>query len=217
MPNWCTTRYIAVGSIDDITAFAKMINTMEDAGSDFGKYWLGNFLPALGLCEPNIDSILSLNKRIRGTFDPNFYAEPTFCGVEPDESQMFTPNNLDDKNAELLFSVTTAWGRSNDIENLIMKSFPSIELSWCSTDEFGNFHYSHNPNNDKRIDWVSLNGNTYNRLRGEMAELSYQLKSLLGEDIFEDAELTEEYIKSQEFQERVDLCEEVCLDFYEEV
>ena len=50
-----------------------------------------------------------------------------------------------------------------------------------------------------------------------MAELSYQLKSLLGEDIFEDAELTEEYIKSQEFQERVDLCEEVCLDFYKEV
>ena len=41
--------------------------------------------------------------------------------------------------------------------------------------------------------------------------------NLLSLDIFEDVELTEDYIKSQEFQERVNLCEEVYLDFYEEV
>lgn len=45
----------------------------------------------------------------------------------------------------VLFSTQIAWDRSISFEELLKEKFPSMEFSFKTTDEFGNFRIIHNP------------------------------------------------------------------------
>ena len=86
------------------------------------------------------------------------------CGDFSDSEEVF---ELDDDNT-FRFSIVSAWDRSLDIENLIQEAYPSIELFWSTTDEFGNFHYTHNPDRKEALTAVNLSIKSENGcLRGD--------------------------------------------------
>ena len=154
MPNWCTTNYIARGDEKDIKAFANVINNMPNLLSNekgsFSRLWLGNFYAAVkGIS--NLEDLKKLHLDIRGEFSlPGAVA--MLCGDFSDPEEVF---ELDDDNT-FRFSIVSAWDRSQDIENLIQEAYPSINLFWSSTDEFGNFHYTYNPDRKEALTAVSL-------------------------------------------------------------
>lgn len=142
MPNWCVTKYKAVGSKEDIEALAKTLNDLPNAiENGFGRLWIGNLFARFGYSK---EEILRGHISCRGILDPEYETEPCLCGpCDPDGGEVkFEPYA---GGTRLDFAATTAWGPSGDLSDLIEEEFPSVTLCWSATDEFANFHTLHNP------------------------------------------------------------------------
>lgn len=61
-----------------------------------------------------------------------------------------------------------------DLEDLILEKFPGIILAWSCTDEFGNFHITHNPEKLPDLDVIAFNGLQYSR--NDVLELKRDLR-----------------------------------------
>lgn len=191
MPNWACNHIVASGDLEQLRALAQTLNTMPNHSSGFGRYWMGNLAAALlGVDADGLDRYRGMH--LRGTLDPDFYAQACLCGPYVDQKREFEV----DEDGRMRFSTTSAWDRSEDLENLILEKFPGITLSWSCTDEFGNFHTTHNPERIPDLDVIAFNGCQYSR--NDLMELKRDLKEEcpgLGFD--EDADM--DYFLSEEF------------------
>ena len=220
MPNWACNHIVASGDLEQLRALAQTLNTMPNHSSGFGRYWMGNLAAALlGVDADGLDRYRGMH--LRGTLDPDFYAQACLCGPYVDQKKEFEV----DEDGRMRFSTTSAWDRSEDLENLILEKFPGISLAWSCTDEFGNFHTTHNPERLPDLDVIAFNGCQYSR--NDLMELKRDLKEEcpgLGFD--EDADM--DYFLSGEFlslygewsRDFISEEEDVwapCLEIYEEV
>ena len=196
MPNWACTNYIATGEMAELKEFARTLNTMpnllEGKPLSFGRYWMGNLLAAFGMTMEQIDNS---HIRCRGTFDPNFHAVPCFCGPDVDEKEEFSV----DEDGKMRFSTISAWDRSEDIEVMIQERFPSIDLSWSCTDEFGNFSLSHNPEGHTDLPAFTFDGRIYSE--DEVPLMREHAKEYISLPDEADAE----FFRSREFRDMIDI------------
>ena len=191
MPNWACNHIVASGDQEQLRALAQTLNTMPNYSSGFGRYWMGNLAAALlGLNADGLDRYRGMH--LRGTLDPDFYAQACLCGPYVDQKREFEV----DEDGRMRFSTTSAWDRSEDLENLILEKFPGISLAWSCTDEFGNFHTTHNPERIPDLDVIAFNGCQYSR--NDLMELKRDLKeNCPGLGFDEDADM--DYFLSGEF------------------
>lgn len=190
MPNWACCNIVAYGDRKQVEALAKALNTMPNLENGFGKHWMGNFVAALtGMTK---EEVLNSGIMCRGTFDTNFHADACLCGPYNDDNEEF----IVDEDGALRFSTTSAWDRSEDVENLIFEHFPGIEMAWSCTDEFGNFHHIYNPDDLLEINVIAFDGDQYSY--NEVKELKSRLKEVCeGLEFNEDADM--DYFLSDEF------------------
>ena len=205
MPNWACNHIVASGDQEQLRALAQTINTMLNYSNGFGRYWMGNLAAALlGVDAVGLDRYRGMH--LRGTLDPDFYAQACLCGPYVDQKREFEV----DEDGRMRFSTTSAWDRSEDLENLILEKFPGISLAWSCTDEFGNFHVTHNPERIPDLDVIAFNGCQYSR--NDLMELKRDLKEECpGLGFNEDAGM--DYFLSGEF---LDLYGEWSRDFISE-
>ena len=174
MPNWACTNYVASGDRVELEELVRILNTMPnllpDTPSGFGRYWLGNLFGAFGM---TLEQIERSGVSCRGTFDPDFYAVACLCGPGVDESSEFCLSD----DGRLRFSTISAWDKSDDIDSLIVERFPSVSLAWSVTDEFGNFHYTHNPDGLTELTAFALNGLLYSE--DDLDELAADLRAFI--------------------------------------
>ena len=191
MPNWACNHIVASGDQEQLRALAQTLNTMPNYSSGFGRYWMGNLAAALlGVDADGLDRYRGMH--LRGTLDPDFYAQACLCGPYVDQKREFEV----DEDGRMRFSTTSAWDRSEDLENLILEKFPGIPLAWSCTDEFGNFHVTHNPERIPDLDVIAFNGCQYSR--NDLMELKRDLKEECpGLGFNEDADM--DYFLSGEF------------------
>ena len=191
MPNWACNHIVASGDQEQLRALAQTLNTMPNHSSGFGRYWMGNLAAALlGVDADGLDKYRGMH--LRGTLDPDFYAQACLCGPYVDQKREFEV----DEDGRMRFSTTSAWDRSEDLENLILEKFPGITLAWSCTDEFGNFHVTHNPERIPDLDVIAFNGRQYSR--NDLMELKRDLKeNCPGLGFDEDAGM--DYFLSGEF------------------
>ena len=191
MPNWACNHIVASGDQEQLRALAQTLNTMPNYSSGFGRYWMGNLAAALlGVDADGLDRYRGMH--LRGTLDPDFYAQACLCGPYVDQKREFEV----DEDGRMRFSTTSAWDRSEDLENLILEKFPGISLAWSCTDEFGNFHTTHNPERIPDLDVIAFNGCQYSR--NDLMELKRDLKEECpGLGFNEDADM--DYFLSGEF------------------
>ena len=169
MPNWACNHIVASGDQEQLRALAQTLNTMPNYSSGFGRYWMGNLAAALlGVDADGLDRYRGMH--LRGTLDSDFYAQACLCGPYVDQKREFEV----DEDGRMRFSTTSAWDRSEDLENLILEKFPGITLAWSCTDEFGNFHTTHNPERIPDLDVIAFNGCQYSR--NDLMELKRDLK-----------------------------------------
>ena len=205
MPNWACNHIVASGDLEQLRALAQTLNTMPNYSSGFGRYWMGNLAAALlGVDADGLDRYRGMH--LRGTLDPDFYAQACLCGPYVDQKREFEV----DEDGRMRFSTTSAWDRSEDLENLILEKFPGITLAWSCTDEFGNFHTTHNPERIPDLDVIAFNGCQYSR--NDLMELKRDLKeNCPGLGFNEDAGM--DYFLSGEF---ISLYSEWSRDFISE-
>ena len=191
MPNWACNHIVASGDQEQLRALAQTLNTMPNYSNGFGRYWMGNLAAALlGVDADGLDRYRGMH--LRGTLDPDFYAQACLCGPYVDQKREFEV----DEDGRMRFSTTSAWDRSEDLENLILEKFPGITLAWSCTDEFGNFHVTHNPERIPDLDVIAFNGCQYSR--NDLMELKRDLKeNCPGLGFNEDAGM--DYFLSGEF------------------
>ena len=191
MPNWACNHIVASGDLERLRALAQTLNTMPNYSNGFGRYWMGNLAAALlGVDAEGLDRYRGMH--LRGTLDPDFYAQACLCGPYVDQKREFEV----DEDGRMRFSTTSAWDRSEDLENLILEKFPGITLAWSCTDEFGNFHVTHNPERIPDLDVIAFNGCQYSR--NDLMELKRDLKEECpGLGFNEDAGM--DYFLSEEF------------------
>ena len=191
MPNWACNHIVASGDLEQLRALAQTLNTMPNYSNGFGRYWMGNLAAALlGVDADGLDRYRGMH--LRGTLDPDFYAQACLCGPYVDQKREFEV----DEDGRMRFSTTSAWDRSEDLENLILEKFPRITLAWSCTDEFGNFHTTHNPERIPDLDVIAFNGCQYSR--NDLMELKRDLKeNCPGLGFNEDAGM--DYFLSGEF------------------
>ena len=191
MPNWACNHIVASGDLEQLRALAQTLNTMPNYSNGFGRYWMGNLAAALlGVDADGLDRYRGMH--LRGTLDPDFYAQACLCGPYVDQKREFEV----DEDGRMRFSTTSAWDRSEDLENLILEKFPGITLAWSCTDEFGNFHVTHNPERIPDLDVIAFNGCQYSR--NDLMELKRDLKeNCPGLGFDEDADM--DYFLSEEF------------------
>ena len=203
MPNWACTNYVASGDRVELEELVRILNTMPnllpDTPSGFGRYWLGNLFGAFGM---TLEQIERSGVSCRGTFDPDFYAVACLCGPGVDESSEFCLSD----DGRLRFSTISAWDKSDDIDSLIVERFPSVSLAWSVTDEFGNFHYTYNPDGLTELTAFALNGLLYSE--DDLDELAADLRALI--DIPDGADA--EYFRSDAVQEKLEAYNETCSD-----
>ena len=85
---------------------------------------MGNLVAAL--LKLSKDELMAVKgMHFRGTIDPDFFAQACLCGPNVDEKKEFTV----DEDGMMRFSTTSAWDRPEDVEDLIMEHFPSVELA----------------------------------------------------------------------------------------
>ena len=169
MPNWACNHIVASGDLEQLRALAQTLNTMPNYSNGFGRYWMGNLAAALlGVDADGLDRYRGMH--LRGTLPPDFYAQACLCGPYVDQKREFEV----DEDGRMRFSTTSAWDRSEDLENLILEKFPGITLAWSCTDEFGNFHVTHNPERIPDLDVIAFNGCQYSR--NDLMELKRDLK-----------------------------------------
>ena len=220
MPNWACNHIVASGDLEQLRALAQTLNTMPNYSNGFGRYWMGNLAAALlGVDADGLDRYRGMH--LRGTLDPDFYAQACLCGPYVDQKREFEV----DEDGRMRFSTTSAWDRSEDLENLILEKFPGISLAWSCTDEFGNFHTTHNPERIPDLDVIAFNGCQYSR--NDLMELKRDLKeNCPGLGFDEDADmdyfLTEEFINlygewSRDFISEEEDVWAPYLEIYEEV
>ena len=195
MPNWACNHIVAYGDQTQLRAFANTLNTMPDHKVAFGRYWMGNLVAVLlGLTEDEIMNNTS-GLHYRGTFDPDFGAQACFFGPSVDQEKEFQV----DPDGKMRFSTVSAWDHSEDVEDLIMEKFPGIRLAWSCTDEFGNFHVTHNPERLPDLDVIAFNGWQY--ALDDIGGLKNDLRSNCpGLEVPEEADA--EYLLSKEFSQR---------------
>ena len=219
MPNWACNHIVASGDQEQLRALAQTLNTMPNYSNGFGRYWMGNLAAALlGVDADGLDRYRGMH--LRGTLDPDFYAQSCLCGPYVDQKREFEV----DEDGRMRFSTTSAWDRSEDLENLILEKFPGITLAWSCTDEFGNFHVTHNPERIPDLDVIAFNGCQYSR--NDLMELKRDLKENcpgLGfdEDAGMDYFLSGEFISlygewSRDFISEEEDVWAPCLEIYEE-
>ena len=219
MPNWACNHIVASGDQEQLRALAQTLNTMPNYSNGFGRYWMGNLAAALlGVDADGLDRYRGMH--LRGTLDPDFYAQACLCGPYVDQKKEFEV----DEDGRMRFSTTSAWDRSEDLENLILEKFPGITLAWSCTDEFGNFHTTHNPERIPDLDVIAFNGCQYSR--NDLMELKRDLKeNCPGLGFDEDADmdyfLSEEFINlygewSRDFISEEEDVWAPCLEIYEE-
>ena len=191
MPNWACNHIVASGDLEQLRALAQTLNTMLNYSNGFGRYWMGNLAAALlGVDADGLDRYRGMH--LRGTLDPDFYAQACLCGPYVDQKREFEV----DEDGRMRFSTTSAWDRSEELENLILEKFPGITLAWSCTDEFGNFHVTHNPERIPDLDVIAFNGCQYSR--NDLMELKRDLKeNCPGLGFNEDAGM--DYFLSGEF------------------
>ena len=191
MPNWACNHIVASGDLEQLRALAQTLNTMLNYSNGFGRYWMGNLAAALlGVDADGLDRYRGMH--LRGTLDPDFYAQACLCGPYVDQKREFEV----DEDGRMRFSTTSAWDRSEELENLILEKFPGITLAWSCTDEFGNFHVTHNPERIPDLDVIAFNGCQYSR--NDLMELKRDLKEECpGLGFNEDADM--DYFLSGEF------------------
>ena len=219
MPNWACNHIVASGDLEQLRALAQTLNTMPNYSNGFGRYWMGNLAAALlGVDADGLDRYRGMH--LRGTLDPDFYAQACLCGPYVDQKREFEV----DEDGRMRFSTTSAWDRSEDLENLILEKFPRSTLAWSCTDEFGNFHTTHNPERIPDLDVIAFNGCQYSR--NDLMELKRDLKeNCPGLGFNEDAGM--DYFLSGEFlslygewsRDFISEDEDVwapCLEIYEE-
>ena len=219
MPNWACNHIVASGDLEQLRALAQTLNTMPNYSNGFGRYWMGNLAAALlGVDADGLDRYRGMH--LRGTLDPDFYAQACLCGPYVDQKREFEV----DEDGRMRFSTTSAWDRSEDLENLILEKFPGITLAWSCTDEFGNFHVTHNPERIPDLDVIAFNGCQYSR--NDLMELKRDLKEEcpglgFNEDAGMDYFLSGEFISLYSEWSRDFISEEEdvwapCLEIYEE-
>ncbi len=191
MPNWACNHIVASGDQEQLRALAQTLNTMPNYSNGFGRYWMGNLAAALlGVDAEGLDRYRGMH--LRGTLDPDFYAQACLCGPYVDQKREFEV----DEDGRMRFSTTSAWDRSEDLEDLILEKFPGLSLAWSCTDEFGNFHTTHNPERIPDLDVIAFNGCQYSR--NDLMELKRDLKeNCPGLGFNEDAGM--DYFLSGEF------------------
>lgn len=220
MPNWACNHIVASGDLEQLRALAQTLNTMPNYSNGFGRYWMGNLAAALlGVDADGLDRYRGMH--LRGTLDPDFYAQACLCGPYVDQKREFEV----DEDGRMRFSTTSAWDRSEDLEDLILEKFPGITLAWSCTDEFGNFHTTHNPERIPDLDVIAFNGCQYSR--NDLMELKRDLKEEcpglgFNEDAGMDYFLSEEFINlygewSRDFTSEEEDVWAPCLEIYEEV
>lgn len=159
MPNWACANYVASGDRVELEELVRTLNTMPnllpDTPNGFGRYWLGNLFGAFGM---TLEQIKRSDISCRGTFDPDFWAVACLCGPGVDESSEFCLS----EDGRLRFSTISAWDKCDDVDSLIVERFPSVSLAWSVTDEFGNFHYTHNPDGLTDLPAFALGRSFYN-------------------------------------------------------
>lgn len=191
MPNWCATNYCLKGDMDELTRFADMLNSMPIIENGFGRYWVGNMLVALGL-DPK-------DAGYRATLDPDPEARAFFDGPCVDEERSFSV----DDDGTMRFSIISAWDRCPDVEEIILDRFPSFEFFWKSTDEFGNFHLVHDPDDICRFERYGLKNGGHVESYGKNEFGMFReglIKACPSLDIPADA--SREYLASEEFMNR---------------
>ena len=219
MPNWACNHIVASGDLEQLRALAQTLNTMPNYSNGFGRYWMGNLAATLlGVDADGLDRYRGMH--LRGTLDPDFYAQACLCGPYVDQKREFEV----DEDGRMRFSTTSAWDRSEDLENLILEKSPGITLAWSCTDEFGNFHTTHNPERIPDLDVIAFNGCQYSR--NDLMELKRDLKeNCPGLGFDEDADmdyfLSEEFINlygewSRDFISEEEDVWAPCLEIYEE-
>ena len=219
MPNWACNHIVASGDLEQLRALAQTLNTMPNYSNGFGRYWMGNLAAALlGVDADGLDRYRGMH--LRGTLDPDFYAQACLCGPYVDQKREFEV----DEDGRMRFSTTSAWDRSEDLENLILEKFPGITLAWSCTDEFGNFHVTHNPERIPDLDVIAFNGCQYSR--NDLMELKRDLKEEcpglgFNEDADMDYFLSGEFISlygewSRDFISEEEDVWAPCLEIYEE-
>ena len=220
MPNWACNHIVASGDQEQLRALAQTLNTMPNYSSGFGRYWMGNLAAALlGVDADGLDRYRGMH--LRGTLDPDFYAQACLCGPYVDQKREFEV----DEDGRMRFSTTSAWDRSEDLENLILEKFPRITLAWSCTDEFGNFHTTHNPERLPDLDVIAFNGSQYSR--NDLMELKRDLKEEcpglgFNEDAGMDYFLSGKFLGlygewSRDFISEEEDVWAPCLEIYEEV
>ena len=150
--------------------FRYLPNLLPDTPNGFGRYWLGNLFGAFGM---TLEQIESSGISCRGTFDPDFCAVACLCGPDVDESSEFCLS----EDGRLRFSTISAWDKCDDVDSLIVERFPSVGLAWSVTDEFGNFHYTHNPDGLTELPAFALNGLLYSE--DDLDELAGDLRAFI--------------------------------------
>ena len=219
MPNWACNHIVASGDQEQLRALTQTLNTMPNYSNGFGRYWMGNLAAALlGVDADCLDRYRGMH--LRGTLDPDFYAQACLCGPYVDQKREFEV----DEDGRMRFSTTSAWDRSEDLENLILEKFPGISLAWSCTDEFGNFHTTHNPERIPDQDVIAFNGSQYSR--NDLMELKRDLKEEcpglgFNEDAGMDYFLSGEFLGlygewSRDFISEEEDVWASCLEIYEE-
>lgn len=139
MANNCVTNYVIRGEKEELLSLANTLNTMINHENGYGRYWIGNLLMAFGMTKEEV-----LNTGCcRGTFSPDLNLVATLAFPDIDEEWEFSV----DDDGLLKLSTVTAWGRSDELHTIIKDKYPSLEFFFFSTDECGNFHEIHDPEN----------------------------------------------------------------------
>lgn len=110
MPNWCLTNYAVTGESKQVKGLYKTMEALQDRKESllpngFGKTWLGNLVSDLG-------------------FDP----EKTQCRGDWSNLKLRTEGGK----TVLRFDTETAWCRCSDVEELIQKRFPDVDIYFLS-------------------------------------------------------------------------------------
>lgn len=200
MPNWCATNYHIMGSKEDLQRFADIVNSLPNrkdaAPNDFGKFWLGNLVAALG---GNYQKV-----PCRGIIDPNGYASACFCLDVVDEEAKIEIETSE-KGNYITCTIQTAWCREKQLEAFIKEKFPSFEFIYHSTDEFNNFNVTNDTEDIMGIPTYEISGARLDECkdysRNERDKFLADLREICeGLDIPED--ITDEQLAQGEFVER---------------
>lgn len=112
MPNWCYTQYAIIGEKKELKELHDKTKTLQEkpeplVPNGFGPNWLGCLVKALG-----------------------HDIEKTNCRGS------WTELALSEDGSKLTFNTETAWSRTEDVEDLIRKEYPSLRIYFLE-DECG--------------------------------------------------------------------------------